>query len=159
MQDVPVPDIHSRSIMRADKLSISNRGIVAMNGDDQRHLQPACHGKNREPRWSAVSMNQDGLMLPHTPKEERCASEYLERDLLEPVPELRGPGIIAQHDGPIGGNLQARRGPLGADVQGGKLGKRGSLCADKGHARRQQWLSKDGHDWLRLKLAHCPSRR
>src|SRR6266566_4252656 len=92
-------------------------------------------------------------MLRDAPEEKGRVTEYLEGDLLEPVPDLRCPGIIAQQDGTIGGKRKARRGPLGADIQGRELGKRGSLCADKGHAWRQKWLSKDDHDWLSLEIA------
>ena len=98
-------------------------------------------------------------MLRDAPEEKGRVTEYLEGDLLEPVPDLRCPGIIAQQDGTIGGKRKARRGPLGADIQGRELGKRGSLCADKGHAWRQKWLSKDDHDWLSLETAHSHSSR
>src|SRR5437667_7364609 len=98
-------------------------------------------------------------MLLDAPEEKGRITEYLEGNLLEPVPDLRCPGIVAQQDGMIGGKRKARRGSLGADIQGRELGKRGSLWADKGHAWRQEWLRKDDHDRLSLDTAHGPSSR
>src|SRR5215472_13543059 len=116
VQDVPLPDIHSGSIMRAEKISIGDGGIVAVNGDDQRNPEPAGQRKSGKPGRGEVSMNQDGPVPLDAPEEKGCISAYLEGDLLEPVPDLRGPGIIAQHDGSIRGKRKARRGPLRTDI-------------------------------------------
>src|SRR6266566_8804112 len=145
--------------MRAEKIRVVDRGIVAMNGDDQWHLQPAGQRESGKPGRREVRMDQDGLVLLDAPEEKGRITEYLEGNLLEPVPDLRCPGIVAQQDGMIGGKRKARRGSLGADIQGRELGKRGSLCADEGHAWRQEWLRKDDHDRLSLDTAHGPSSR
>ena len=74
VQDVPVADIHSGAIMRAEKIGIGDRGIVAVNGDDERHPEPARQGKSGKPGRGAVSMNQDGLVLPDAPEKKRRIS-------------------------------------------------------------------------------------
>src|SRR5437660_3765053 len=126
-----------------------------MECDDNRQLQLARQGKSGEPCRPEMSVQQNGVARSDLAKKKRCVSENFEWDLLEPVPRPGCTGIVTENDGLFRRYFQTRNRPLRANIDRPETDQGGSLRANKGHARREQWLRINGNDRFFAGMSDC----